>query len=519
MIEGKRIAIFGLGRSGLAIGRAALALGANPHVYDEKPLEALPKRDAYDQAVEAGIPVTLWWGGTFEETPDMLVANPAIPKDHPKLLHALAAGIQVISEVEFAYRISRAPIVAITGTNGKSTTTVMTYLALRACGIDAVLCGNIFGSGYPEIPMTEAALASTPDQVLVAEISSFQLEWVHDFRPVAAGITNIWPDHLDRYMSFEDYAATKHRIFQCQGEGDFAVVKANDPVVVAPGGADLRYRSRRVRRGPEPERDARDTHGRDARATPTVLTFGATAEHARVEEMDLQLLNQRIRLDSLPFSEPHNYVNAAMAGLLAYGALAAIRRKRPDSRAAELIREAEDAEGARRKAARSVYDVRTAEPPMLALPMGVVEGLREFKGLAHRMEALGDRDGVRVINNSMCTNPDAVIKSAMAVRDPAHLLIGGVNKGLDFGPLKHYLANHRHRAYLFGSDAADLNAMLGGSHPIFRTLEEAFAAAKERAVAGEVIMLAPGCASTDQFRDFRERGDVFRTIAKEWLNR
>ena len=156
---------------------------------------------------------------------------------------------------------------------------------------------------------------------------------------------------------------------------------------------------------------------------------------------------------------------------------------------------------------------------MPALPTGIIDGLRSFKGLAHRMERLGERDRVRVINNSMCTNPDAVIKSAMAVKDPSHLLIGGVNKGLDFGPLKHYLANHRHRAYLFGSDAANLDAMLGGGYPTFRTLQEAFAAATEKAVPGEVIMLAPGCASTDQFRDFRERGDVFRDIAKEWLNR
>lgn len=513
MIAGQRIAIFGLGRSGLAIGKAALALGAHPHVYDEKPLEELPKRDAYEEAVSLGLPVTLGWDGSFldgEARPDVLVANPAVDKTHPKLLAALAAGVQVISEVEFAYRISKAPILAITGTNGKSTTTVMTYLALRACGIDAVLCGNIFGSGYPELAMTDAALASTEDQILVAEISSFQLEWVHDFRPVAAGITNIWPDHLNRYASFEEYAQTKHRIFACQGEGDYAVVKANDPMVVPPGGSGLGYRPRGARR---------TANAGAANGLPTVLTFGATGEHARVEEMDLQLLNQRIRLDSLPFSEPHNYVNAAMAGLLAYGALASIARKRPESAAAELIREAERTDSARRKAARSVYDARTVEPPLLALPMGIVEGLRSFKGLAHRMEWLGEKGWVRVINNSMCTNPDAVIKSAMAVRDPAHLLIGGVNKGLDFGPLRHYLANHRHRAYLFGSDAANLDAMLGGSHPTFRTLQEAFAAATEKAVPGEVIMLAPGCASTDQFRDFRERGDVFRDIAKEWLTR
>jgi UDP-N-acetylmuramoylalanine--D-glutamate ligase len=334
---------------------------------------------------------------------------------------------------------------------------------------------------------------------------------VTDFKPVAAGITNIWPDHLDRYAGFDEYAATKHRIFDCQTSEDFAVVKANDPMVNAPGqaGAGYRPRHRRVSGG----------DGAVKANFPTVLTFGATGQHARVEEQDLVLLDQRVKLEDLPFTEPHNYVNAAMAALLAYGALRSKAARHPDSRAAKLLREAEDTARERRGAKRSVYSIRTTEPDPYALPVEIIEGLKSFHGLAHRMELLGERNRVRVINNSMCTNPDAVIKSAMSVRDPAHLIIGGVNKGLDFGPLRHYLANHRHRAYLFCTDAADLNKMLGETYPVFRTLDQAFHAAAEAAVPGEVIMLAPGCASTDQFKDFRDRGDAFRNLAKEWLSR
>lgn len=505
-LEGKRIAIFGLGRSGLAIGRACLKLGAMPSVFDQKSLENLPKRDAYDEAVAEGIEVTLGWDGQLPPGIDLLVANPAVPKFHPTLQKAVADGVEVISEVEFAYRISKAPIVAITGTNGKSTTTVMTYLCLLAAGEQPVLCGNIFGSGYPELPMTEAALEATEDQILVAEISSFQLEWVVDFEPIAAGITNIWPDHLDRYPGgFEEYAATKQRIFARQTADDYAVVKANDPVVVAPG------RSRSAYRGRRPSSAATGAGG------PTVFTFGATGEHARVEEQDLSVFDTKIRLEDLPFSEPHNYQNAAMAALLAYSALAWKAKHQPESNAAHIVHEAERMAEERRKAKRNVYSVRSSDPEPPALPPQIVEGLKLFHGLAHRMERVGDKNGVRIINNSMCTNPDAVIKSAMAVRDPSHLLIGGVNKGLDFAPLRHYLANGRNRAYLFGTDAADLNRMLGGNYPQFRTLEEAFRAASAAAVSGEAIMLAPGCASSDQFRDFRERGDVFRQIAKEWL--
>lgn len=250
---------------------------------------------------------------------------------------------------------------------------------------------------------------------------------------------------------------------------------------------------------------------------PTVLTFGATGEHAKVDEQELRILNQHVKLDDLPFDEPHNYTNACMAALLTYGALKNRANRDPESHAAHLIDNAERAELARLKGSRTVYDARLPEGPLLALPLEIVQGLKEFRGLAHRMEYLGERGGVRVINNSMCTNPDAVIKSASSVRDPAHLLIGGVNKGLDFKPLKHYLANHRHRAYLFGTDARLLNEMLGGTYPIFDTMKEAFDEATRKAVSGEVIMLAPGCASTDQFRDFRDRGIVFKAIAKEWL--
>ena len=479
-------------------------MGAEPQVFDEKDLESLSKREVYDEAIELGIPVALGWEGSFDdEAWDLIVTNPAVPGEHPKLQKT---GAPVVSEVEFAYRISNAPIVAITGTNGKSTTTVMTMLCLRACGEDAVLCGNIFGSGYPEIPLTEAALHSTPGQILVAEVSSFQLERIVEFEPAVAGITNITPDHLDRYPTFEQYAAAKHRIFSAQTAADYAVVRANDPMVHAPGGRRASYRPRHSRRN----------DGVDSTHTPTVLTFGATGDHARVEERELVVLHRHVKIDSLPFREPHNLTNAAMASLLAYGALAYKAAKDPDSSAAGLLREAQEEH--RRQTRRSVYDARPSEEvPLRVLPAAIVDGLMQFRGLAHRMQWLGERDGVRVVNNSMCTNPDAVIKSAQSVRDRTHLLIGGVNKGLDFKPLAHYLANHRNKAYLFGTDARTLDNMLGGGYPVFAKMSQAFVAATEAARAGEVIMLAPGCASTDQFRDFRDRGEVFIAMAKEWL--
>ncbi|CAN5573705.1 UDP-N-acetylmuramoyl-L-alanine--D-glutamate ligase [soil metagenome] len=490
----KSVAVFGLGRSGLAVARAAVARGMAAVVYDEAEIPAKP--ELVEEARGVGARVVLAWDGTFTETPDAVIVNPAVRKDHPLLRRWVSEGVSVGSEVEFAYSISRAPIVAITGTNGKSTTTVMTWLALRACGEDAMLCGNIFGSGYDERPLTDAALEATESQVLVAEISSFQLEWVDRFQPVVAGITNITPDHLDRYGSFEEYAETKQRIFACQDESDFAVVRANDPVVRPPGKSGAGYVPRH-QRGLSTDRKT---------GSPRVLTFGATSDDARVEEVEFVVFGERIPWSSLPMQTIHDRQNAAMAAMLTYGLL--------KHKSSPLITEAI----ARREGPLNPYATR--KPPSEdALPSAVIDGLRAFRGLAHRMESVGERDGVRLVNNSMCTNPDAVIKSTQALKDGAHILMGGVNKDLDFTPLARYLANRRHRVYLFGRDAQKLRKILGTDVPIFATMTDAFSSAVQAARPGEVVVLSPGCASSDQFRDFRDRGDKFRDLAKEWLSR
>lgn len=438
----KRIAVFGLGRSGLAVAKAALSRGDVVRVVDQKSLTALAKPDIYREAINAGIEVELEWNGQFQDC-DWVISNPAVPRNHAALIGAVKDGIDVLSEIEYAYRISTAPIVAITGTNGKSTTTVMTYLALKACEIDAVLCGNIYGSGYPELTLTDAADVATSDQVLVAEVSSFQLEWVNQFRPIAAAITNITSDHLDRYDgSIEEYAATKRRIFAAQTSEDIGVI----------------------------EKGAKQIPG------PTYWTVGEQGVHARPTESGIVLFDKPI--GNLPFHEPHNRLNACVAALLA---TAVIDRKKWTTN-------------------------------------GIARGLREFHGLAHRMQLVGEKNGIRVINNSMCTNPDAVIRSAESLQATGHLLIGGVNKDLDFAPLKQYLSENFHRVYLFGRDKEAIAADLGDHYPQFESMAEAFAAATQNAKSGEVIMLSPGCASSDQFRDFVDRGNVFVGIAKEWLH-
>lgn len=444
-----KLAILGLGRSGVSAAKAAIRHGDEPTVYDDTPAEEPKRQAAKQELLGMGVVVKDGWEGGFQES--VVITSPGVPRDNERLIAALAEGKEVISEVEYAYRISKAPIVAITGTNGKSTTTVMTYLAAKGAGHQAILCGNIYGSGYEEIPLSEAAADSTPDQVLVAEISSFQLEWVRDFKPVVAGITNIGWDHLDRYRSRSEYAAAKQRIFEAQGPDDYAVVNADDLVVRTPVG-------------------------------PKVLFFGSEGEHARVMDDRMVVLGQSIDYASLPFHERHNYLNACMALLLVSGLVANRRKKEP------------------------------------ILPPGAIEGLRQFKGLSHRMELVGEKNGVKVINNSMCTNVEAIFSSARSVPGIKHLLMGGINKGLDFRPLAGFLQATHGKAYLYGRAREEINGMLGGGWQTFESMQDAFQAATKAAKSGEVILLAPGCSSFDQFEDFRQRGNVYKQIAKDWLN-
>lgn len=453
------IAILGLGRSGLAVAKAAQQNGWKPHVFDAKPSDD-PRVAPF--AVElADIPFTPNFDGRFQRQEfDQVVTSPGVDMRAPVLKEAVRNGIEVIGEIEFAYRISKAPIVAITGTNGKSTTTVMTWLALRAAGQDAILCGNIYGSGYDEVPLTEAALNSQPGQVLVAEISSFQLEWVRDFRPRCAGITNISPDHLNRYDSFDQYANVKRRLFDRMGEGDVIVANAGDTHTF-PSNASLRDRGFGL---------------------PRVRFYGAAGVDASFDAGHLKIAIVE-PTQNLPFREKHNLLNACHAALLALSYLESVDNLSAGERTERVI-----------------------------------EGLRSFKGLAHRMERLGHRLGVEVINNSMCTNPAAIVASSSSIAAPQHLLIGGIKKNYDFGVVSEYLHRSGHAAYLFGKDADEICRELGDSWPVFSTMQEAFRAATEQAAPGEVIMLAPGCASMDQFTDFVARGEAFRAMAKEWLN-
>lgn len=465
VIKNLKIAVAGMGRSGLAIAKSAKKNGAYPVVYDEQSVVDSAHIHALEQLDALGIPsVTSWHGHLDPDEFDLLVASPGFGRTHPAICDALAAEKEVISEIEFAWRIATSPIIAITGTNGKSTTSVMTWMALKGAGQNAILCGNISGSGYEELTLTEAADQSGPDDVLVAEISSFQLEWIKYFRPKVATITNITPDHLDRYSCFEEYFQTKLKLFENMDTHDKIILNVNESSLppskilsVLNQGADPYFFSI------EPEK--MEPHARNFKVY--------------CEDEHLVVYNQKIPLSKFPFFSQHQIANAAQAFSLAGAFL--------DNPSDEQV-------------------------------SGMLEALRSFQGLQNRMEMLGQRNGVTIINNSMCTNPMAVVASSRSLQGKQHLLMGGNPKNLEFSKVSQYLKDTEHLVYIFGMNASEFNEKLGGIWPCYSTLEEAFQNAVSAAKPGETIMLVPGCASAFPYANFRERGDAFREIVKKWMN-
>ncbi len=457
-MTGLKLAVTGMGRSGIGVAKAAARRGAIVTLYDERLVESPEQIEQVEALQAVGVQVVPGWHGRFEE-PDfeVLVTSPGFARNHPALRDAERAGVPIWSEVEFAYQISEAPIVAITGTNGKSTTVILTWLMARSC-TEAILCGNLSGSGYPELTLTEAAELSTPDQVLIAEVSSFQLEWVHEFAPSVAAITNITPDHLDRHPTFGDYRDTKLRIFAAQAEHDVAVINVSERTLKVEevlkhivSGVEVRFIGET--------------------GTSESLASSYDAGHLQLSGLGAVALND------LPLYGTHNAVNAVMAWEICGAALG-----------------------------------RDKEPRKM------LEALKSFHGLENRMERLGVSSGVTIVNNSMCTNPAAVIANSQAIAAKQWILMGGVTKGLDFSPVREYLTTRDHTVVLFGPKLENgLHDQLGTDWRAHITLEEAFKSAMAQAQPGDVVMLSPGCASAPPYANFRERGEAFRALVAEWL--
>jgi UDP-N-acetylmuramoylalanine--D-glutamate ligase len=457
----KTIAVVGLARSGLACCEVLTALGARVLPYDGKPADAIAEAVA---AVEALGLTAITGGAPLDYSVlDYLVTSPGVRRDAPILQDAIAAGVPVLGEIEAAYRIARAPILAITGTNGKTTTTVLLGEMLQAAGIETYIAGNI-AAGDLAMPLIKAAYLAPPEAAIVAEISSFQLEWISTFRPKVAALLNISPDHGDR-QTWEEYVAAKWRIFENQTLAEFAVI--NDDLwcdlslkpQCSPGSSVWLFGL-----------DRSDKYG-------SWMVGGGIYIAHEMRETLAEMFSEVCKVAEVKLPGAHNLENimAAAAMATAFGV------------GIEPIRK-----------------VATT-----------------FTGVVHRLEYVETINGVRYVNNSMCTNAAAFEKSLEALPEPKVVIAGGVYKGDDVAALGEAVVKNNVRALvLIGRSAPEIEQAVrsAGYSNVHRaeTLTDAVALAASLAQAGDTVMLAPACASFDMFRDFEDRGDQFKAAVRTY---
>ena len=443
-LNGKRVLVVGLGKSGVASALFLKAHGARVTVSDTKTGDEL--HSEIPVLLDHGI--TVETGGHGERTfrgQDLIVVSPGIPLDAPALVQARALGGSVIGEMELAARFLRGPIVAITGSNGKTTTTTLTGEIMTAGGFSALVGGNI---GTPAIALAERA---TPESVIVLEVSSFQLETIHSFRPKVAVILNVTPDHLDRHRTFEAYVDAKARILENQQSADLAVLNAADPTCVAMAArtkAQVFWFSRQK----EVQQGAWVLDGN--------ILFRDGAQQRKI-----------MLVSEIPLKGAHNLENVLAA--VCAGALMGC--------AAEKIRQA----------------------------------VREFKAVEHRLEYVATIRGVDYYNDSKATNVDATIKALESFPANIHLILGGKDKGSDYTLLNDLLRQRVKRVYTIGAAAAKIESQIKGVEVVHAdTVENALRKANAVAESGDVVLLAPACASFDQFKNYEQRGHVFKEIVR-----
>jgi UDP-N-acetylmuramoylalanine--D-glutamate ligase len=448
-LKDKRVLVVGLGKSGVASALFLKAHGARVTVSDTKSGDEL--RNEIPALLDHGI--TVETGGHGERTfrgQDLIVVSPGVPVDAPLLVQARAMGEAVIGEIELAAQFLPGPIVAITGSNGKTTTTTLTGEILTAGGLPTLVGGNI---GTPSISLTERA---KPESVIVLEVSSFQLETIQTFRPKVAVVLNVTPDHLDRHRTFEAYVDAKARIFENQRGDDFAVLNEDDPTCVTMA----------------------------ARTRAQVFWFsrqkevkqGAWVREGKILFRDAGQQRDIMLVSEIPLKGAHNLENVLAA--VCAGAL------------------------------------------MGCAPEKIRQAVRDFKAVEHRLEFVATIRGVDYYNDSKATNVDATIKALESFPANIHLILGGKDKGSDYSVLNDLLRQRVKRVYTIGAAAAKIESQIvspkgGGAEVVHaETLENALRKANAVAQPGDVVLLAPACASFDQFKNYEQRGQVFKQIVR-----
>ena len=436
-LKGKKVVVVGLGRSGEAATKLLVKEGAEVWVTDRRVKEELTSEieRLKDQSIHfelGGHPPSLFSGAA------LAVLSPGVPTASLN-----SGGVPVIGEVELAFRYLSAPVAAITGTNGKSTTCALIGEIFKVWGKHVFVGGN-FG-----VPLCAAAYSDEPWAWVVAEVSSFQMETITTFRPRIAVLLNMTPNHLDRYADFQDYVNAKLRIFSCQTADDYAVVNS-DHETTAAYLSNLKSRVVGI--------------GRKKR-----LSQGVWLEGDRLVS-NLGGLREIIHRDEIPLRGEHNLENvmAAAATALLAGCPADIVRK----------------------------------------------GIRRFSGLEHRLEIACQRQGVLYVNDAKATTVSAVVCALKSFNEPVILIAGGQDKGVDFSPLRSVIQQKAKAVVLIGQAREKIRRAIEGTVPVHEeeSLDDAVHRAAALAAAGDVVLMAPGCASFDMFLNFEDRGRQFKAV-------
>jgi UDP-N-acetylmuramoylalanine--D-glutamate ligase len=449
-IKGRKALVMGAGKSGTAAARFLSERGATVAIHDKDDIE---NWSATARGLKGSHGVGLVSGDLpswLLDQIDLVVISPGVPTNTIPARYVDRKDGEVIGEVELAYRFMKGRIVGITGSNGKTTTTTLVGELLKDSGIVTQVGGNI------GVPLLELAETSTDKTWTVVELSSFQLETIVDFRANIAICLNVTPNHLDRYDSFTDYAAAKHRIFMNQTADDVAILNADDPITASwAGGLKANVSMFSVVSEPEGGLFLR---GREL-----------VAENNGKD----RVLTTR---DEIFLRGLHNVENvlAAFAAGLACGA-------EPDS---------------------------------------MRRTVKAFKGVEHRIEFVASIDGVSFYNDSKATSVDATVKAVEALSEgegKTVLILGGRGKNAPYEPLLPLIAKSVRALVLIGEDAANIESQLGGSAPIVQadSMEDAVGKAAAAAEAGDSVLLAPACASFDMFKSFEHRGGVFKRAVSE----
>ena len=432
------MSVVGAGRTGQSAVRFLASRGARVRV-----LERTPEARAAAQW-PAGVEV-----GTDDSVPalrdiDLVVPSPGVARSHPLLHAAHSNGVPIWSEIELASRFLSCPLLAVTGTNGKSTTTVLLGAMLAAAGLRVFVGGNL------GTPLLDALGEATPYDAAVVEVSSFQLEWVERFRARVAVVLNLTPDHQDRYATVADYGEAKARLLSTQRPGDVAVLNRDDPWVW-----EQRHRTLATV----------ISFGRDP------VEFGTFLDGEHVVVWSAAGV-QRYDLRDSPLQGEHNRENiqAAITAAVAWGIPSAAIRS----------------------------------------------GLRTTSGLPHRLAFVRERDGVRYYDDSKGTNVGAVDKSLRSFGGGVILLLGGHDKGGDFATLRPLLRERAVAVICFGAAGSQIAGQLGETVrcQVAPDLAAAVTHAATLARPNHTVLLSPGCASFDEFRDYHERGERFRTLVE-----